>query len=217
MTAPHLSPPKACVSGWLRQLIGVLQEGPLKSPFSLTEMRVLYELRHREKPSAADVARDLGLDAGYLSRILRSFQKQGLIRKSPSETDHRQTLLSLTAKAMRTVEQLLGSSPADRTSYVIRAPEPGDMGWVVHRHGALYAREYGLNDQFEALVAEIVAQFLRNFDARRGRCWIAERDGARARNRPSPRCRVHRFRKAGGLPQRHVVDRRSAGRGPANL
>ena len=191
--------------------IGVLQEGLLESPFSLTEVRVLYELRHRESPAAAAIGKDLGLDAGYLSRILRSFEKRRLIRKAPSQTDARQSVLSLTKKglgvfaqledrtneqigdmlsrltaaegsrvvdAMRTIEELLGKRPVEAAPYIIRNHEPGDMGWVVHRHGALYAKEYGLNENFEALVAEIVSHFLRNFDSKRERCWIAERTGA---------------------------------------
>lgn len=194
--------------------IGLLQEGLLKSPFSLTEVRVLFELAHRDRPSAAELAKDLGLDAGYLSRILQGFEKRGLVRKTPSESDGRQSHLSLTSKgqnvfaplearsddevltmlsrlseteqrrlvdAMATVEQLLGDQRMDkRAPYLIRTHEPGDLGWIVHRHGALYAREYGLNDQFEALVAEIAAKFLRNFDPKCERCWIAERDGVNA-------------------------------------
>ena len=61
--------------------------------------------------------------------------------------------------------------------YVLRAHQPGDMGWVIHRHGALYAQEYGYDEQFEALVAEIAAKFIQNFDAKRERCWIAEKAG----------------------------------------
>jgi DNA-binding MarR family transcriptional regulator/N-acetylglutamate synthase-like GNAT family acetyltransferase len=192
--------------------IGVLREGLLASPFSLSEVRVLYELAHRDRTTATELARDLGLDAGYLSRILSEFEKRGLIRKAPSEADGRQTLLSLTSKgrkvfgplearsndevetmlsklspedqarltgAMSVIERLLGGEDASRVPFVIRTHQPGDLGWIVHRHGALYAREYGLNDNFEALVAEIAAHFLRNFDARRERCWIAERDGER--------------------------------------
>jgi DNA-binding MarR family transcriptional regulator/GNAT superfamily N-acetyltransferase len=190
--------------------IGILQEGLLNSPFSLTEVRVLYELSKRAHPTAATLRKDLSLDAGYLSRILTGFERRGLLRKTPSETDRRQMLLSLTAKgqkifapldqradeevrslvgmlsvdeqsrlvrSMETVEELLGERSADKGPYILRPYEPGDMGWVVHRHGALYAQEYGLNDQFEALVAEIVAHFLRNVDPRRERCWIAEHAG----------------------------------------
>jgi len=192
------------------QQIGVLQEGLLDSPFSLTELRILYELSNRASPTASKLRKDLSLDAGYLSRILTGFESRGLLRKTPSEADGRQTLLALTAKgrkvfapldhraseevrgllgrlstdeqirlirAMETVEELLGERNADRGPYILRPHQSGDMGWVVHRHGALYAQEHGLDDRFEALVAEIVAHFLRNFDPRRERCWIAERDG----------------------------------------
>jgi len=190
--------------------IGVLQEGLLDSPFSLSEVRVLYELAHRERATAAELVRDLGLDAGYLSRILTRFEAQGLLRKVPSESDGRQSVLSFTAKgrkvfapldkrsnsevqtmlnklssedrdrltgAMSIIERLLGAESESHSPYIIRTHQPGDLGWIVHRHGALYSREYGLNDNFEALVAEIAAHFLRNFDSKRERCWIAERDG----------------------------------------
>lgn len=191
--------------------IGVLQEGLLGSPFSLTEVRVLYELAHRDRPTAADLGRALGLDAGYLSRILRGFQRRGLIEKARSQADGREALLTLTKKgqrtfapldarssaeiggllgrlsphaqarlveAMRTVEGLLGGAEGQhQTPVLLRSHQPGDIGWVVHRHGALYAQEYGWDERFEALVAEIVAAFIRNFDPNRERCWIAERDG----------------------------------------
>jgi DNA-binding MarR family transcriptional regulator/N-acetylglutamate synthase-like GNAT family acetyltransferase len=192
------------------QKIGVLNEGLLRSPFSLTEARVLYELAHRRRPTAAALCRDLGLDPGYLSRILRSFAKAGLVERTRSGDDRRQRLLTLTAKgraafapldkrsrreigdllkglsadgqrrlvgAMHTVEGLLGARPDGNPAYRLRAHQPGDMGWVVHRHGALYAQEYGWDDRFEALVADIVARFIRNFDPKTERCWIAERDG----------------------------------------
>ena len=190
--------------------IGVLHEGLLGSPFSLTEARVLYELNHREKPTAAELSRDLGLDAGYLSRILRGFKNRGLIAKTLSKTDGRQSLLALTTQgrrafsplnqrsqdevkamlgnlsaaehhrlieAMRTIEALLGARSEPKMPYLLRPHQPGDMGWVVHRHGALYAEEYGWDETFEALVAEIAAKFIRNYDRRRERCWIAEREG----------------------------------------
>ena len=193
--------------------IGVLQEGLLQSPFSLAQARVLYELAHRENPAASALARDLGLDAGYLSRILKGFGKRGLVRKSRSESDARQSILSLTAKgrrafaaldaqsseevrdmagelapagrgqlegAMQTIERLLGGHTMGAplaVPYVLRPHQPGDMGWVAHRHGVLYAREYGWDESFEALVAEIAAKFIRKFDPQRERCWMAERAG----------------------------------------
>ena len=190
--------------------IGVLREGLHASPFSLTQARVLYELANRAAPTATDIARDLGLDAGYLSRILRGFEKRGLLAKTRSSSDGRRSHLGLTAQgkkafapldarshdevaamlaglsasdqgrivgAMHTIQQRLGERDARPTSVVVRAPQPGDLGWVVHRHGALYAREYGYDEEFEGLVAEIVAHFVRRYDARRERCWIAERDG----------------------------------------
>jgi DNA-binding MarR family transcriptional regulator/ribosomal protein S18 acetylase RimI-like enzyme len=190
--------------------IGVLQEGLLKSPFSLAEARVLYELAHRDQPTAAALCKDLGLDAGYLSRILRGFERGGLIDRRPSTADGRQNLLALTLDgraafgrleqatrgqvgamlgvlpedgrrrlldAMRTIETLLGAGTALRAPYLLRPQQPGDLGWIVHRHGVLYADEYGFDARFEALVAEIVTQFGRHHDPGRERCWIAERDG----------------------------------------
>lgn len=187
--------------------IGVLREGLHDSPFSLTAARVLYELANRDAPTAGELARDLDLDPGYLSRILRTFAQRGLIGRRRSRQDARQTHLSLTATgrkafapldrgshdevaallaplgdetqarlvgAMQTVEELLDGRANDTPAYVLRPHRAGDMGWVASRHGALYAQEYGWNLEFEALVAEIVAAFIRNFDARRERCWIAE-------------------------------------------
>ena len=190
--------------------IGVLREGAYHSAFSLTEVRVLYELAHRNQPTATALGRELGLDAGYLSRLLRGFERRGLVLKTRSATDGRQSHLSLTARgrrvfaplnarshhevaamlrglsptaqqrvvdAMRTIERLLGEGVEPSPSYLLRAPQPGDLGWVVHRHGALYAQEYRYDRRFEALVAEIVAHFVQHFDPERERCWIAERDG----------------------------------------
>jgi DNA-binding MarR family transcriptional regulator/N-acetylglutamate synthase-like GNAT family acetyltransferase len=191
--------------------IGVLDEGLLDSPFSLAESRVLYELAERERPTATELASALGLDAGYLSRILHAFERRRLVARTASADDRRQTLLKLTQQgarafatlegrtreqigamlvdlrpadqrrlidAMRTIEHLLDGAAAPTSEpYLLRPHQPGDMGWVVHRHGLLYAQEYGYDEHFEALVAKIVASFLERFDPRRERCWIAERHG----------------------------------------
>jgi DNA-binding MarR family transcriptional regulator/GNAT superfamily N-acetyltransferase len=192
--------------------IGVLEEGLLASSFSLTEARVIYEVAQSEGATAARLADELGLDPGYLSRILAGFAKRGLIARFPSERDGRQSVLSLTGKgraafagldrrsaeeigellgalstgqqarliaAMDGISGLLEGRERDCAGYVLRPHRPGDMGWIVHRHGVLYAQEYGWNEEFEALVAEIAAKFIRHYDERRERCWIAERDGER--------------------------------------
>jgi DNA-binding MarR family transcriptional regulator/N-acetylglutamate synthase-like GNAT family acetyltransferase len=195
---------------YTRQL-GLLQEGLLDSHFSLTEGRVLYELAQAGKSTAKGLCNQLGLDPGYLSRILRVFEKKGLLRKSPSPADGRQSLLDLTPEGDRafaaidsrssqqiaawlrklspaeqrqlveatgTVERLLAPPPASpRSSYLLRSHQAGDMGWVVHRHGVLYGEEWGYDEHFEALVAQITAEFIANYKPKRERCWIAEKDG----------------------------------------
>jgi GNAT superfamily N-acetyltransferase len=79
-------------------------------------------------------------------------------------------------ESMQAIESLLGPKTAGITAYQLRQHRPGDMGWVVHRHGALYAQEYRWDERFEALVAVIVAEFIKNYDPKRERCWIAEMD-----------------------------------------
>jgi DNA-binding MarR family transcriptional regulator/GNAT superfamily N-acetyltransferase len=196
------------------QQIGVLNEHLLHSRLSLTEVRVLYELAHRSKPRAGAIAKSIGLDAGYLSRLLRRFVRGGLISMRASKDDRRERVLTLTKKgrdrfatldaraheevagmlqrvspgvqqdlvnAMERIQQAL-VRPSDQPSdvagpYVLRAHRPGDMGWIVHRHGRLYAEEYGWDERFEGLVAQIVADFIARLDPARERCWIAERDG----------------------------------------
>lgn len=163
--------------------IGLLHEGYLASPFSLTEGRVLYELAHRDTVTAGELSRELGLDPGYLSRILRGFDRRGLLDRSRSEADGRQSHLALTPAGhdafapMHTIEDLLGARPEPKAPYMLRPHQPGDMGWVIHRHAMLYAQEYGFDETFEALVAEVAARFVRRFDPKRERCWMAEKDG----------------------------------------
>ena len=191
------------------RLIGVLSEGLLRSEFSLTEVRVLYELAHSNGITAGELASELGLDTGYLSRIIKKFNERGFIEKQVKDEDQRSVTLSLTkpgraafrplneasnqevrtmlarlsdaeqrklVASMGTIRSLLGEAEPGEP-YVLRPHRPGDMGWVVHRHGALYAQEYGWDERFEALVAEIVAEFVKNYDPKRERCWIAERKG----------------------------------------
>lgn len=190
--------------------IGLLQEGLLDSPFSLTEVRVMYELGHRGEATAKQLADELGLDTGYLSRILRGFKDRGLITRSRSNTDGRQSVLKLTtqgrkayqpldrrsdaqvaamlgsltdaqqkglADSMSKIEGLLRPKSDLPVTFMLRSHRSGDMGWIVHRHGILYSQEYGWDERFEALVAEITAKFIQNYDPRKERCWIAERDG----------------------------------------
>jgi DNA-binding MarR family transcriptional regulator/ribosomal protein S18 acetylase RimI-like enzyme len=185
----------------------------LGSDFSLTEVRVFYELAHRDQPTASELGRDLRLDAGYLSRILRRFHEHGWIERVASPADARQSLLKLTPKghgvfeplqqksrdeaaallaplappererlmaALGTVHDLLDEPHPKHRTVVLRDPQPGDFGWVVEQHGALYAKEWGYTVEFEALVADIVAKFALNFDLQWEKCWIAEVDGERA-------------------------------------
>ena len=191
--------------------IGVLRKNYLDSPYSLGEMRVLYELAQNEKLTASDIARTLDLDMGYLSRLLRNFEKRGLINRKISESDARQSHLTLTARggkmfapmeqrsqqyaasmlasldgtqqaqivsAMKSIETLLAGTPTvnsvSRPTYTFREPRAGDFGWIVSSHAKLYWREYGWAEPFEGLCAQIVADFVNNFDPERERCWIAE-------------------------------------------
>ncbi|HEY7357638.1 MAG TPA: bifunctional helix-turn-helix transcriptional regulator/GNAT family N-acetyltransferase [Ktedonobacterales bacterium] len=190
--------------------IGVLREGLLHSPYPLTEARIIFELAQRQGLTAADLGRELGLDAGYLSRLLARLEQQGLLEKTRSETDGRQRLLRLTPpgaqafalldqrsrdeitdmlndlseddqqrllKAMETIEGVLRQGLKYSEPFVLRPHESGDMGWVVHRHGILYNQEYGWDEHFEALVAQIVSDFITHYNPERERCWIAEMNG----------------------------------------
>jgi len=190
--------------------IGLLDEGLLKSAFSLTEARVLYELAHRDGLTATDLGRDLGLDAGYVSRLLKKFERLDLISRSTLVSDARQSTIALTpagrnafaplnkdshdqvaalldrlpaseqdrlVKSMRTVQALLDESAEPKIPYLLRPLQIGDIGWVTRRQGMLYAQDYGWDETYEALVAEILAAFVKSFDPKWERSWIAERDG----------------------------------------
>jgi DNA-binding MarR family transcriptional regulator/N-acetylglutamate synthase-like GNAT family acetyltransferase len=187
--------------------IGALDGNHLGSEFSLTEVRVLYELAYSEGLTATALIDRLGIDAGYLSRIVKGFTGRGLIARRKAPNDGRVSLLTLTAKGKRAfapldrgaaaaVKSLLTEiDPAQRDAMlgalrtahqamepsespvVLRDPLPGDVGWIVHRHGALYSKEYGYDERFEAIVARVVADFVEHLDPKRERCWIADRDG----------------------------------------
>jgi DNA-binding MarR family transcriptional regulator/ribosomal protein S18 acetylase RimI-like enzyme len=194
--------------------IGVLRKTFLDSPYSLGEARVLYEIARGDgSTTASDIGRALDLDAGYLSRLLRKFEKHGLIRRTVSANDARQSHLNLTARgrkdfapldrrsqddiggmlgrltpegqlrliaAMNTIQTLLDGAvdtASPERNYTLRAPQPGDFGWIVKRHAELYAQEYGWTEPFEAVCAQIVADFANKNDPRRGRCWVADMNG----------------------------------------
>jgi DNA-binding MarR family transcriptional regulator/N-acetylglutamate synthase-like GNAT family acetyltransferase len=190
--------------------IGVLEKGLLQSRYTLLEVRLLYEVAHRKNVTATELSRELGIDAGYLSRILRSFQKRGWMSRKAHISDGRQALLALTSKGLATlapleersnqqvksmldkipldgqqvlvramcqIEEVLSPENKSTEPYLLRSHQPGDIGWIVYRHGVLYSKEYRYDERFEALVAKIVAEFVEKFDAKRERCWIAEREG----------------------------------------
>lgn len=194
---------------YTRQL-GLLDERLSRSPFTLAQARVLYELAHRDCPTAAEIARDLGLDPAQLSRILKALRAERLLASAPSATHAKRQLLSLTPagrkafdaleqatraeigallaplgeagrrrlmQAAAAIEETLGPSAAAAPPFILRGPEVGDLGWVIHRQAALYAAEYDWDWTFEALVAEILGAFVRNFDPAREQAWLAERHG----------------------------------------
>lgn len=201
-------------------LIGALNYSKhLYTPYTLTESRLLYELAHAPRTDAAELRAELSLDAGYLSRMLTKFERDGLVERAPSEQDARRQRITLTrqgrgtaallderareavgtlldrvepderprlVEALRTAREILsagetpaagGRAAARREGPVLRDPVPGDLGWIVQRHGAVYAAEYGWDATFEGLVARIVADFAADHDERRERVWIAELDG----------------------------------------
>jgi DNA-binding MarR family transcriptional regulator/GNAT superfamily N-acetyltransferase len=208
-TDDHITAVRAFNRFYTRKL-GVLDQHLGQSPFSLSEARVLYELAHRDDLAAKEIGIELGLDPGYLSRIVQSFDEKGLITRRPLPADRRQYQLSLTAKgrqtfaklnlssqnevaamlaqlsagdatrltqAMATIEAVLDPRRSQPAAFMLRSHRVGDMGWVISRQAAAYAADYNWDISYEALVAEICAQFIKNYDAAREHCWIAEVGG----------------------------------------
>ena len=192
--------------------IGLLTQGLLKTRFPLIQARVLYELAQQDRTTASALVDKLNIDPGYLSRILRTFEKEGFLRKNRSTSDSRQRILKLTAQgkksfadldersrkvaenlllglveedrhrllhAMQTIEAILDIEPKPPAPYLLRPHRPGDIGWIIHRHGVIYAEEYDFDETFEALVAEILVQFIHKHDPKRECLWIAEQGGER--------------------------------------
>ncbi len=192
--------------------IGLLREGLLETPYSLTQARLLYELGRHSGTRSTDLTGELDIDRGYLSRLLKRFERQGLVKRANSKDDRRVQNLFLTRQgrteferlnsrsraevnkmlagmtgvqqqrlieSMTTIRELLGPAGEIRKRFDVRAHGPGDIGWVISRHGELYAQEYGWDSSFEGLVAEIAGKFLTQFDEQRERCWIAEGNGER--------------------------------------
>ncbi|WP_128924138.1 bifunctional helix-turn-helix transcriptional regulator/GNAT family N-acetyltransferase [Bradyrhizobium guangxiense] len=209
VTDTHIAAVRAFNRFYTRKL-GVLDQHLGQTPFSLSEARVLYELAHRDELAAKEIGSELGLDAGYLSRIVQSFDEKGLITRKPLPADRRQYQLSLTAKgrqtfaklnlssqnevaamlaplsasdatrltqAMATIESVLEQRRTQPASFMLRSHRVGDMGWIISRQAAAYAADYNWDISYEALVAEICAQFIKNYDAAREHCWIAEVGG----------------------------------------
>ena len=194
------------------KLVGALNNRMLNSDYSLPQLRVLYEVAQAPQdapPAASELANNLTMDAGYLSRLISGLVKDGLIERRPAPENAKRLTLSLTAQgrgvfngldsasarevtdllkgltdreqsqlvgAMTRVRRLLGDAPADKT-FILREPEPGDLGYIVHKQTQLYAKEYGWDWTFEAMVSEIVGKFVQDFIPGRERCWVAEREG----------------------------------------
>jgi len=214
-TAAALEARVAEVSAFNRfytNVVGLLREGLMRTPYSLTEARVIFELAQREATELAELRRALDVDAGYLSRILKRFEDGGLARRERSSADGRRQLVRLTAKGRRAFamldersagevrellhkraeeeqRRLVGAMAAIRDvlterqpgeSFVLRPTHSGDLGWVVYRHGAVYAHEHGWTEAFEALCGRVVVEYLEDHDPEREAAWIAEVDGRRA-------------------------------------
>ena len=187
--------------------LGIIEPKLLDSPWTLQEARIIYEVAQHPGCTATDLVRNLGLDAGFLSRTLQALQRRQVVMRKPSKQDGRASELTLTAKgraafaeldsrsrdevaallgklddgeraavvhAMTAIEQALEPPPQKPAGFLLRSHRPGDIGWVISRHGAIYAQEFGWDISFEALVADIAGVFLTSHNPAREHCWIAE-------------------------------------------
>ncbi|MBA3896256.1 MAG: MarR family transcriptional regulator [Sphingomonadaceae bacterium] len=189
---------------------GALDRNYLGSDLTLVEARVLYELVNRAAPLAASIRADLGLDAGYLSRIVRRFETRGWITRGRGKDARERPVIvgdagraafaALDARTLAAVEASLAHMlDADRAAltaaldlartmlgggrsadYAIRPFRTGDMGLITARQSMLYDEGYGWGTGMEALIGEVTARFLRDFRSGREQCWIAEIGGAMA-------------------------------------
>ncbi len=184
------------------RIIGAVNQSVLNSPFSLAEVRVLFEIKHSENPTASDINRELELDPGYLSRIVRRFEQDELLIKERSPFDGRAYLLKLSEhgeRVLSTLEKasdkkaaaLLASLSEKEVSSLLRSMDtiqslltkspldlsirtamPGDLGIVVERHMNFYKTQYNLDETFESYLFEGIARFLKNRENGLGQAWV---------------------------------------------
>jgi DNA-binding MarR family transcriptional regulator/GNAT superfamily N-acetyltransferase len=186
--------------------IGVLG-GMHGTEFSLAEGRVVFELAQRDRTEVTDLRRALGLDAGYLSRLLTRLDGAGLVRRERSPADARRQVAALTddgkalfavlneradtdaravldrlpdghrTRVLAAMGAIQGAFDDTPPTVVIRPAGNGDHGWIIQQHGIRYPAEYGWNGTIEAITAKIVADYLADHDPQREACWIAELNG----------------------------------------
>ncbi|MFX1527755.1 MAG: GNAT family N-acetyltransferase [Promethearchaeota archaeon] len=188
-------------------LLGLLDKTLLKSKYSLTEVRIMFEINRLTTTTASELVKILHLDPAYLSRILNSFEAKGLIQKKQSNKDLRKQILSLASdgkqviselqdrannqikvlltdisdeqqdqliNSMSIIERIFKSETKKPEFYSLRSHRPGDIGYITHRHGVLYTKEYQLDETFEAYVAKYMAEFIESYDSKKEKLWIVE-------------------------------------------
>jgi DNA-binding MarR family transcriptional regulator/N-acetylglutamate synthase-like GNAT family acetyltransferase len=211
LTATTVDRVRSFNRGWT-EVLGLLDQGLLETDYTLAEARVIFELAQKDRWDRLDLKNRLGLDPSYLTRVLRRLEDAGLVTSTPSSSDGRALVVSLTRagreafsmldhrsndqiemlltpltaeqhatleESLTVIESLIGRGERERV-IDLRGLRPGDMGWVIQRHGAIYWDEFGWDSDFEALVARIVADYHDHFSPGRESAWIAEVDGARA-------------------------------------